>query len=125
MKENTIFQKNIGKILLAGNLIVLSILIYSTLSGKMSTDKDVLAVTQISLAFMSFLIVYFVLKTWKTFREKDLFVGLSGFILIFIGYTAITLFTLINYKGIALEAGLNTLITLGYLLVTIAVGWLK
>ena len=118
-------KNHFGKILLVSNLIVLIFLIYSTLSGEMNTDEDILAFTQLSLSFMSFLIVYFVLKTWKTFKEKDIFVGLSGFILIFLGYASITLFTLINYKGIALEAGLNTLITLGYLLVTIAVGWLK
>jgi len=118
-------EKHFGKILLVGNLIVLSLLIYSTLSNSITVDKDVLGVTEISLTVISFLVVYFVLKTWKTFKEKDLFVGLSGFILIFIGYLLITIFSLINYKGEAIEAGLNVLITLGYLLVTIGVGWLK
>ena len=118
-------SKHLGKILLAGNLIVLSLLIYSTLSNSITTDTDILTVTQIGLAITSLLIVYFVLKTWKTFKEKDLFVGLSGFILISAGYVLITIFELINCRGEAIEAGLNVLITLGYLLVTIGVGWLK
>ena len=119
------FQKYFGRTLLAGNLIVLSLLIYYTLAGATLTDSDMLAVTQVGLVLISFLIVYFVLKTWKTFKEKDLLVGLSGFILIFISYCLLLTFEIINSRGEAIEAGLNTLLAIGYFLIAVAVGWLK
>ena len=118
-------QKYFGRTLLAGNLIVLSFLIYYTLIEATAVDTDILAVAQVGLVFISFLVVYFVMKTWKTFKEKDLLVGLSGFILIFISYCALVIFELMNYRGEAIEAGLNTLLAIGYFLIAIAVGWLK
>ncbi len=118
-------QNYFGRTLLAGNLIVLSLLIYYSLTETTATDVDILTITQVGLLFVSFLVVYFVLKTWRTFKEKDLFVGLSGFILIFISYCLLIIFELINFKGEAVEAGLNTLLAIGYFLIAIAVGWLK
>ena len=118
-------KENLGKVLVIGNLVVLILLIYGTFTPLTLVNIDVLAITQICLALVSIMVFSFVLRTYKTFNDKDLLVGVIGFLLLAISYSLVVIVGVTKVGVSNIEIYINILITLGYLLITLAAGWIK
>ncbi len=118
-------KQNLGKILLAGNIIAFLLLFGSLFTKKITIDLQVLILVEILLCLNAFALLYYVIKTYLYFKEKDILVGTVGFVLIATGYFFTALLQATNLITIQSEAAINMIITIGYLFITIAVGWIK
>jgi hypothetical protein len=117
---------HLGKLLFASNSVVLAAMVANVVGGAFGLDDTLLFVAQLGLLVAAFMIFYFVFKTYRVFPEEaDIFVGLSGFTIIFAAYAIFWGLIVTNISSLKLEFGINVLITAGYLMVTVSSGWLK
>ncbi len=118
-------EKHIGKILLAGNMILGVLLVTTLFTKTITTDRLMLVIIQTMLALNALALLYYVIGTYLYFKEKDILFGTVGFALIALAYTTTAVLALTNSLTLQLEASINMIITIGYLSVTIAVGWMR
>ena len=118
-------KKHVGKILLAGNLALGFLLILTMFTKSLVIDRTMLVIIQAMLALNALALLDYVIKTYLYFKEKDILVGTIGFSMIAFSYTAIAACALLGALTLQAEATLNIVLTIGYLTVTIAVGWMR
>ena len=129
-------MKHLGLALVAANIVFAALLVANALFNWPSgIERYSLLAAHIGAFAAAGFIFYLIFKTYRVFRENDILLGLVGFSIVFIGYI---IFSPIELAGTVfgaqvvdettsaqLELTVNTIILCGYMMITIAVGWLK
>ena len=121
-----VLTKNLGKSLLAANIIVLAAMLANTFLSYLSLDNSVLLLANIGSVLAATTIAYYVFRTQQLFHTKNLKFALAGFVSVAIGYT-LSFIELLGHAevSIPLLVLINILIAGGYVLVAIAMGGSK
>ncbi|GEM_PF-3277565 len=134
-------KRNNGKILLGFSIILLGVMLWPTLFSQYRIDpeknmivcenncllmnREVYDLAKVAWLAAVLYLTYFMLKTYKAFKETSLFVGLIGFITILFVYSAVVVESFLQTGTLELQLALNILLTAGYALIAVASGWLK